>query len=327
MTLDLPTSSVKPPRRHLLWWRVMLTAFGFYLLGLVILVFTGNPNLFPTVVLLGSFMVPATYVAFLYDHRHVSRLSVTTTALCFFYGGILGVFAAAVLEPIFISQLDFLTAFQAAAIEELVKIFGVLLIARHWRHDRALDGLILGAAAGMGFAALESTGYAFTAFLESRGSLSLTVGVMLLRGLLSPLGHGTWTAILACVLFREGRATHFHIDLKLVGAYLTVVLLHGLWDGVPSLIANFVSSGLDVFIAEAVVGAAGLLILWRLWRQATRLQISEAVEAGAEAEAVEALAVEVVSEAERIAAVGFEQGQTGETIESNDDTVPSAEVA
>jgi RsiW-degrading membrane proteinase PrsW (M82 family) len=64
-------------------------------------------------------------------------------------------------------------------IEELVKILGVLLVARHRRHDLELDGLILGAAAGMGVAALESSGYAFSAFMRGGGSLSATVFVIL----------------------------------------------------------------------------------------------------------------------------------------------------
>ena len=55
------------------------------------------------------------------------------------------------------------------------------------------DGIILGGAAGMGFAALESSGYVFTAFVDSGGSLSTLVLVTLLRGLLSPVGHGTPT--------------------------------------------------------------------------------------------------------------------------------------
>ncbi len=109
------------------------------------------------------------------------------------------------------------------------------MIARHKRHDSEMDGLILGAAVGMGFAALESNGYAFTAFLESNGSISTTVGVTLIRGLLSPLGHGTWTAILASVLFRESRNGHFRIDLQVIGAYLA--RFH------PALIVGRVNSG------------------------------------------------------------------------------------
>ena len=176
---------------------------------------------------------------------------------------------------IFIRQLDIFTVFTVGLIEEFVKILGVLIIARRWRHHQEMDGLILGAAAGMGFAALESSGYAFNAFLISRGSLTAVVIVTLLRGILSTVGHGTWTAILASVLFRESDGKRFHINRKVLGAYFTVAILHGLWDGVPGLIAIFFSPGLDVFIGEALIGGLGFLILWRRWREARRLQIEQ----------------------------------------------------
>ncbi len=262
----------KKTRKRSLWWRVLLTCLGFYVLGLVVLVLTSNPNLFPTVVMLGCFMIPSAYVAFFYEHRHLSKLELPTVALCFFYGGLLGVFAASLLEPLFVQQLDFVTAFIVGFIEEFVKILGVLVIARHWGHDSELDGIILGAAAGMGFATLESTGYAFTSFLASGGSLTLTVGVMLLRGILSPLGHGTWTAILVGIMFREAKNGHFHLNRKVIGAYLTVVILHGLWDGLPGLIGNLTGSGLDVFISQSLVGILGLVILWLNWREAVKIQ-------------------------------------------------------
>jgi RsiW-degrading membrane proteinase PrsW (M82 family) len=253
------------------WWKVLLIGLALYVAGLVALVLSGNPNLFPTVVMIGSFLVPITYVSFFYERRQISSVTMAPTAMAFAYGGILGVIAASILEPIFIRQLNVLTFFVIGLIEEFVKILGVLVVARHRRHDSELDGLILGAAAGMGFAALESMGYAFSAFIRSGGSLSSTVAVTLLRGILSPLGHGTWTAILASVLFRESRERRFRINWKVIGAYLLVVVLHALWDGVPAVISALVSSGLDVFIGQAVVGGTGLFILWLRWREAKRL--------------------------------------------------------
>jgi protease PrsW len=262
------------PQHLTAWRRVLLTSLLFYIAGLLILIRTGNPNLFPTVVLVGNFMVPVTYVVYFHERRYLSDLSLATTALAFVYGGILGVFAASLLEPLFIRRLTFLSAFMVGAIEEFSKILGVLVIARQRRHDSEMEGLILGAAAGMGFAALESTGYAFTAFLLSRGSLSATVGVTLLRGLLAPVGHGTWTAILASVLFRESGVRYLRINRRVVGAYLTVVILHGLWDGLPGLLASMVSSGTDVFIAQVAIGGTGIYILRERWREAKRRQIS-----------------------------------------------------
>ena len=255
------------------WWRVLLTGFLFYMATLSALILTRNPILFPTVVMVGSFMIPITYVAFFYDRRHLSRLTVPKIAQGFIYGGLLGVLAASLLEPLFIRRLDFATAFGVGLIEEFVKILGILVIARHMRHDAEMDGLLLGVAAGMGFAALESNGYAFTAFLRSQGSLSTTVFVMLLRGVLSPIGHGTWTAILTSVLFRESRAGHFRFNSKVIGAYLSVSILHGLWDGLPGAITALFGPGLDVFAGQVLVGMIGFFILWRRWREAKRLQM------------------------------------------------------
>jgi RsiW-degrading membrane proteinase PrsW (M82 family) len=255
------------------WWRVLLIGLLFYIASLIALVLTSNPVLFPTVVMIGSFMIPVTYVAFFYDRRHLSRLTVPGIAQSFIYGGLIGVLAASVLEPLFIRHLDFVTAFGVGLIEEFVKVLGILVIARRLGHDSEMDGLLLGVAAGMGFAALESNGYAFSAFLRSGGSLTLTVFVTLLRGILSPIGHGTWTAILTSVLFRESRDGHYRLNLKVIGAYLGVSILHGLWDGLPGAITALFGQGLDVFAAQAAVGIVGLFILWRRWREAKRLQL------------------------------------------------------
>jgi len=94
------------------------------------------------------------------------------------------------------------------------------------------DGIVLGAAVGFGFAALESAGYAFNALFTMNGlSLLNVVETQVLRGVLTPVGHGLWTAILGGVLFRAaaGRG-RLRITGTVVGWYLVVSLLHGLWD-------------------------------------------------------------------------------------------------
>lgn len=268
-TQETQVLQIKPPKANG-WLRIFFTGLGFYIISTILLVITQNPNLFPTVVMIGSFLVPVTYVVFFYERRHLSSLSVSTTMTGFVYGGILGVLAASLLEPIFVRSMNVTGTLTIGLIEEFAKILGVLLIARHFRHDQEIDGLILGAAAGMGFAALESMGYAFTAFLQSQGSISQTVGVTLIRGILSPVGHGTWTAIFASVLFREAKDGHFRINFKVISAYLLVSVLHALWDGLPSLITTFLGSGLDVFVGQAFIGAAGIFVLWLRWREANR---------------------------------------------------------
>jgi len=255
-------------KRRYKWWKLLLIGLVTYVLGVVVLVFTQNPNLFPSIVMLGNFLIPVTYVAFFYEKRTLSNVNMSMTLASFFYGGFLGTFAAAILEPIFIQSLNFSTAMMVGIIEEFAKILGVLVIFRGRRHDLELDGLIIGAAAGMGFAALESSGYAFTMFLRSGGSLSYTVYITLLRGILAPLGHGTWTAILAGVLLRESAPRKFRLSLRAIGAYITVAVLHGLWDGIPSVIEMFTSSGKAIFIGEGIIGAIGIALLARFWFEA-----------------------------------------------------------
>lgn len=255
------------------WIKVLVTASFFYVLLLITLLLTNNSNLFPTLVMVGNFMVPVAYVAFIYERRNISQLKMPTVSLTFLYGGLVGVLAASLLEPFFVTQLDPGSILRIGFIEEFAKILGVVVIARNKQHDSEMDGLILGAASGMGFAALESNGYAFTAFLESQGSLSITVAVTLFRGLLSPLGHGTWTAILASVLFRESKNGKFRINLQVIGAYLLVSILHAMWNGLPLIIDSSLNQGLNVFITDVAVGIVGLAILRIRWKEAIKLQM------------------------------------------------------
>jgi protease PrsW len=268
---EIQPSTPTVPRNA--WLKVLIISAVFYILLLAALLLTNNSNLFPTLVMVGGFMVPVAYVMFFYERRHISRLTLPTISLAFLYGGLLGMVSASLLEPFFIRQLDLGAILKIGLIEEFAKILGVLVIARHRRHDSEMDGLILGAAAGMGFAALESNGYAFTAFLANHGSVSATVIVTLIRGLLSPLGHGTWTAILASVLFRESRNGRFRIDKQVIGAYLLISILHAMWDGVPLVIAYIFGQGIDLLIAWGMIGIVGLAILRLRWREAVRLQM------------------------------------------------------
>jgi protease PrsW len=268
-TNSSPVLVISKPRK-ILWLKTFVIALVFFLIGIGILFFSKNSNLFPPVVMVGCFMVPISYVAFFYERRHLSELRMPTMVLTFFYGGFIGVFAASLLEPLVIHKLTFLSSFEAGLIEEFVKVLGVFLISRGKCHDTELDGIILGAVAGMSFAALESTGYAFTAFLSSHGDLSATLLVVLVRGVLSPLGHGTWTAILAGILFRESNYGRFHLNLKVFGAYALVVILHGLWNSLPTSISHLTGSSFFVVVVEVLIGSVGLTILYFLWRDGVR---------------------------------------------------------
>jgi len=62
-----------------------------------------------------------------------------------------------------------------------------------------------------------------------------------------------------------------------MGTYLTVAILHGLWDGLPGVVSAILSPGFDVFIGQAIIGGISLFILWRRWSEAQRLQMRQAI--------------------------------------------------
>ncbi|OXM59925.1 PrsW family glutamic-type intramembrane protease [Amycolatopsis vastitatis] len=57
----------------------------------------------------------------------------------------------------------------------------------------------------------------------------------LLRGVLAPVGHGLWTAVLGGVLFSASDHRHFALTLRLLLSYLGVALLHALWDAMHGI--------------------------------------------------------------------------------------------
>jgi len=219
-------------RRGRQWLRFLLVGLLLWMASVVVTFATDNVNLVPTIILLGSFLVPVTFVVYAFEHYADQVVTAQRIFTAFVYGGALGVLGASVLEAAFLRQPSGLAYVGVGLIEEAVKLAALWLLA--WRLPRYTmrDGMVLGATVGFGFAALESSGYAFNALFTMEGlSLQNLVETEVLRGLLTPVGHGLWTAILGGVLFRTAARTgRPRLTGALVGWYLVVALLHALWD-------------------------------------------------------------------------------------------------
>jgi RsiW-degrading membrane proteinase PrsW (M82 family) len=217
------------------WLRLFLSGLGLWLATVVVTFLTGNPNLIPTLVLLGSFLVPVTFVVWAFERRDTGEITASLLLTTFIAGGVLGVLSASVLESYLLHPSAWLFL-GVGLIEEAAKLAVLILFTRHLTTRSVRDGMILGAAVGFGFAAFESAGYAFTALFTVNGlSLMQVVQTEVLRGLLTPVGHGLWTAILGGVLFSTWRRGRFALSGRLILAYLGVSVLHGLWDSMHSL--------------------------------------------------------------------------------------------
>ncbi len=152
----------------------------------------------------------------------------------------------------------------AAGVEEACKIAVVFLVVWSSRHfDERMDGIVYGARAGLGFALVENCVYLYAAATTQQLAL-----VWVLRAVLAVPGHALWTGMLG---YCAARSRFDHSGPGLVGGYLCVVGLHGLYD-----FAIFAGVPLR---ADAHPQAAGLLLMvpilvtllgWKLMRVMAR---------------------------------------------------------
>jgi len=206
----------------------------------VVTYWTENPTLLPTVILLGSFLVPTTFVLWAFETRAGSSLSPTLVLKAFVVGGVLGVLLASVLETALLTGGRPLLSFAGVGlIEEAAKLAALWWVARDMTRHTRRDGMILGASVGFGFAAFETAGYAFNALVTLDGyDLRALLEIEVLRSVLSPVGHGLWSAVLGGALFASAKATgRFRITGELVVTYLAMSGLHALWNMAGGLAA------------------------------------------------------------------------------------------
>jgi protease PrsW len=230
--ISAPEAGKSRPHRNGPTWRaIFVGGLALWVATVLVTFVTQNSNLIPTIILLGSFLVPVTFVTYAFSQAD-QIITPQRIFGAFVVGGILGVLGASLLEGELLKTPSSFTYLRVGLIEEAVKLAALWLLA--WRLPRysARDGMVLGATVGLGFAAFESAGYAFNALFTSNGlSLLGVVETEVLRGILTPIGHGIWTGILGGAMFA---AASRHWRLRAIASllcwYVVAVLLHTLWD-------------------------------------------------------------------------------------------------
>jgi RsiW-degrading membrane proteinase PrsW (M82 family) len=268
------------------WWKFLLVGIAAYIIGTVLLALFPNPNAVPLVILLASAVVPVTFVVYCWERGAFAEMPATALGLTFASGAILGLLTAWPLESLLLRPIPYVGSFTVAVIEESAKALAVVWFLRDRRLRGERDGLTLGAAAGAGFATLETAGYGFTFFLVSFtesvvhkssvanamlvGLLTMTV-ILLMRMALSTFMHVAWTAIVCAAIWRErGPSSTLRITWGVVLAFALSVTFHGLWDSSAEL-------GLFYLLVMPAVAFAGIWTLRFFQREATdRANLGEA---------------------------------------------------
>jgi RsiW-degrading membrane proteinase PrsW (M82 family) len=232
------------------WLVVLVAGAALYLLVERTLVSTGNVHYVPSLLLLGAFVVPISFVTFVYGRSAPWTVGAPVIVVSAVFGGVIGTVVAGRLEYDTLIQLGFLPTSVIGLSEEAAKLIGPLVAYLWIPHRSAADGLILGVASGMGFAALETMGYGFVALLRTGGSLAAVDQLLFLRGVLAPASHAAWTGAAAAALYAALSSGRLRAWLGFVAVFVAVVVLHALWDSQTW------------FVSYVVLGVVSTALLW-----------------------------------------------------------------
>ena len=236
---DATTPDVKDinPKNASAW--VYLKIFIFFLIAYVALrigyINYGNENSLPGLIMLGAFAMPVTVLIFFFEINVFKNIPFYKVLKYFILGGALSLILALLFFSLDINT-DISTyngALMVGVIEEIPKATIVaLFLFKNKKCNYILDGLLVGAAVGAGFAAFETAGYILRNGIS--GGINMMLYVIKLRGFLAPGGHVAWAAIEGAALmyvkgFEPLDKKHLN-DKRFLLMCLIPIVLHGIWD-------------------------------------------------------------------------------------------------
>ena len=195
----------------------------------------GNANFLPAMVVLAAFAVPVTILIFFFEINIFRNIPFYKVMKYFVWGGGLSLILAILFFSLDLNT-DISTYFGALMVGLIEEVAKAAIVAaflfKSKKSNYILNGLLIGAAVGAGFAAFETAGYILRYGLSS--GLETMLGVIKLRGFLAPGGHVAWAAIEGAGLmyvkgFEKLDKKHLN-DKRFLLICLIPIVLHGVWD-------------------------------------------------------------------------------------------------
>jgi len=193
-----------------------------------------NVNLIPGLIMIGSVAVPLSLLIFFFEMNVPRNISLYQIIKLLLTGGLVSIVASLFLFDWTRGLSSWLGAASAGLVEETGKVLTLLLVVRKTRFRWTLNGLLLGATVGTGFAVFESAGYALRAAL-SDGGIQAMRDVIFQRGVLSVLGgHVLWTGLAGAALWRVRGDQPFQREMLWDPRFLRVLglcmIMHMVWN-------------------------------------------------------------------------------------------------
>jgi RsiW-degrading membrane proteinase PrsW (M82 family) len=287
--------AAKPPRKWLGpkgGWLVFLGMTVFWLFNVLYDQFAlHHVALSPNSLILGGFgMTGALIYTLAYRLRPADGITVVRLLLAFLLGGLFATELAVMIEAPLVTFVfssnphgTLIAESLAGVIEELCKILAVVIAARGLAIKTARNGLFLGGAVGLGFAAFEDMKYAAASITDplfGHNGLGSLIGVTFGRDLFGPFEHPVLTALFAAGLFAATRNGRYRITIGVVGVYLGVAATHGLIDSLPALVALVTGGGTGVSgqlpgALSSIAVIIGIDIVWLVYSRRLRRRTFE----------------------------------------------------
>ncbi len=233
---DPETLSSECPRPWL-YTRVL----AFFLLTTALLFLANvltNSGQMSGVLVIGAFAVPFTILVFFFEFNVFRNISFYTVLKALFIGGALSLIVTGVLPSFwfhgYTSGIDALLAGIGEEIAKLLVVYWIL--KRNRAYPYILNGLLVGAAVGAGFAIFETAGYCLSSLFNADDSWlgRESIITLVIRNLLAPGGHVIWTAISGAALLMAARREPLSAGILSRKAFLSEfvmpVSLHTMWD-------------------------------------------------------------------------------------------------
>ena len=277
------------PREHVLHLSVITTLFPHlspqqtqrarWLLfgGALVILLIALGRLVPLAIVLGVVLLPLLYLAYFYFTSVYKDEPLTVLLGTFVCGAVLGALASAVFYPIILDQrlLAFgrstgyilLTGLVLPLLAQALMLIGPLALFVFRPHfDHLLDGLVFGAASGLGFAAAQSVTYSWLLLQGPfvQNGLSVTWVLPVLRiALFVPIVDASTTALICGAIWRSRDRQLDERTAGWIAAPSVAVLAGVLGQVIPSLGYDLIGGQIMALVwygAAAVV----LLVLVRL---------------------------------------------------------------
>ncbi len=208
-----------------------------------------NSNMLPGFIFMAALTMPFTVLIFFWEANAPRNISFFMVLRVFLIGGAMALLSALILYMFDHSRSETTLAYALiiGLIEEVAKLIVSAAFIHRRKYPFILNGLLIGAAVGAGFAVFETSGYIFNYFLyylskaNSYGysaslqyAVSQSLSVAVLRGWTSLGGHVVWSAMTCAGFVAAMGETKSLSDAAFHKRTLTflllAIILHALWD-------------------------------------------------------------------------------------------------